>query len=89
MLAAVRGRYNWKNDNTAVVVHEGGDVDVILHGNRIYSTSVCGGAWFTLAGWNTPTTRSRLRALGVEVMQKQRIPYYKGEAIDATSLYLV
>jgi hypothetical protein len=39
---------------------------------------------FTLANWNSVTTRERLQAIGVKVSSKQKIPYYNGKAISTT-----
>ena len=39
---------------------------------------------FTLAGWNSVTTRERLQAIGVQVSSRQWVPYYNGKAISTT-----
>ena len=39
---------------------------------------------FTLAGWNSVTTRERLQAIGVKVSSCQWVPYYNGKAISTT-----
>lgn len=75
MLAAVCERMNWSNGNTSVhVSNDKKVVRVLLHGNLIY---VCKGMResFSLAGWDTTTTCSRLRALGVKIFHKNRKPY--------------
>lgn len=62
MVDAVLERCNWKSDNTEVQVSASGVVEVRLHGNLI--ARLTDGEWeYTLAGWNTSTTRSRLSAL--------------------------
>ena len=66
MVAAVKARFNWRCSNTEVKV-ESGIVKVYLHGNLIYKENIAGVASFTLAGCNSNTKRSRLRALGVSV----------------------
>lgn len=73
MLAAVCERRSWSNGNTAVQVSND-KVRVLLHGNLIYE---CNGVEesFTLAGWDTTTTCSRLRALGVRIFHKNGKPY--------------
>lgn len=75
MLYAVRGCKNFKGANTEVKsffteMTEQGEYtrvsEVYLHGNLIYTFIEDKGQVyevFTLAGWNTNTTRSRLRAL--------------------------
>ena len=63
MIAAIRAGKTWKSGNTEVVQH-GHYAQVLLHGNEIaiigHPTS---GTRWPLAGWNTPTTRSRINAL--------------------------
>lgn len=87
MLYAVRNHKNMRSGNTVVTNDETG-VEVYLHGNCIYA--VCdGAARFTLAGWNTPTTRSRLNALGVGVYQKGWQAMRNGQAINSREWYTV
>lgn len=73
MVAAVRARRPWAKDNTQVVIQGDNGLAVLLHGSVIYK-EVQGrfvrSAFFNLHGWNTATTRSRLRALGVPVHTK-------------------
>ena len=70
MLAAVCEHRNWNCGNT-IVTCENNVVCVYLHGNLIYEDDMDERREsFTLAGWNTPTTRSRLRALGADICQK-------------------
>lgn len=85
MCAAVEERRNWRNSNTEVSVSKLGTVHVYLHGNCIYASYPNGEKQFSLAGWNTVTTRSRLAALGVSVRQKNYTPIYNGEAISSTA----
>ena len=87
MLYAVCNRKNMSKSNTQVLVREDGGIWVSLHGNLIAHRGA-GGLWrFTLAGWNTLTTRSRLRALGIDIRQKGGIPYYNGHPIDIREVY--
>ena len=72
MVAAVLTGGNMKGGNTEVVTRTREDgqrvTSVYLHGNLIAQNGVTG--WgFSLRGWNTPTTRSRVNALlqGLEV----------------------
>lgn len=76
MLSAVRNGFNMSKQNT-VVTHRDGVTRVYLHRNLIYKR-VEGIEVFTLAGWNTVTTRSRLNALGVGVYQRNFEPFYNG-----------
>ena len=85
MCAAVEAHQNWHLDNTEVKV-EGDNVKVYLHGNLIYKKQ--GGVTsFTLAGWNSNTTRSRLRALSVSVRCRDNTPQMdvNGECVDIRS----
>lgn len=99
MCAAVKERRNWRCDNTEVLVTNNGNViNVYLHGNNIYSNTY-GEKRFTLAGWNTMVTRSRLHALGVKVYGKVHYgrsnkgagnrAMYKGNEIDSDIWYEV
>lgn len=74
MVAAVRARRPWRSGNTEVVIYGDDGLAVSLHGHIIYK-EVEGrferSKFFNLQGWNTVTTRSRLRALGIAVSTKQ------------------
>lgn len=62
MLEAIRAGKSARLGNTRVEVMDSGAWRVFLHGNLIAN----GGRvsmQFTLAGWGTPTTRSRVNAL--------------------------
>lgn len=89
MIAAIRAGANWKSGNTEVRYNDTtGDLDVLLHGNRIAEVYAAegsvlpgtrfgkAGAQWTLAGWNTPTTRSRINALAAAFNWKR--VYCKG-----------
>ena len=89
MCAAVKARKNWKVGNTQVVRLDDGSVLVFLHGNRIYEEYSDGYKLASLAGWNTLTTRSRLRALGVDVCQRKGEPCLNGQIISKYSWYEV
>ena len=86
MLRAVEKRANWHNANTETRI-VGGVLHVTLHGNCIARFFENGEKYFTLAGWNTPTTRSRLNALGVGVSCRNFEPYANGKKIDANKWY--
>lgn len=59
----------WQQGNTRVVHRWDGVICVYLHGNNIAVFD--GKKWlYSLCGWNTPTTRSRLNALGCGVLQE-------------------
>ena len=91
MCAAVKERRNWQSGNTRVEVKDGGNlVKVYLWDNLIYTECLENGVKrFTLAGWNTNTTRSRLNALGVGVTQRNWLPYYNGHEICSDAWYVV
>lgn len=62
-------------------------IEVRLHGNMIWRWSEAEDmAEFTLAGWNTVTTKSHLRALGVNVSGGVT-PKLNGIAIDSDKWY--
>ena len=87
MLNAVRNGFNMSKQNT-VVSHCDGATRVYLHGNLIYKRAK-GIETFTLAGWNSVTTRSRLNALGVGVYQRNFEPFYNGKKILSCGWYNV
>lgn len=97
MCAAVEARRNWSCGNTRVQVRDGGNwVKVFLFDNLIYTDcQESGERRFTLAGWNTTTTRNRLNALGVGVSTRKdrnsdvSIPRYNGQAIDKNKWYII
>ena len=54
---------------------------IYLHGNRIaWKTDACIG--FSLCGWNIQTTRERLHAAGVRVVQRNHLPVTLQDIID-------
>lgn len=92
MLNAIRERKNWRCNNTSVEVEKFGNlpacVVVRLHGNIIYiKNTETGEKRFTLAGWNSNTTRSRLRALGIDICQRNYNAIHKGKHINISEWY--
>jgi hypothetical protein len=95
MLSAIHSKMEkWTNNNTAVFyisASESGNPfgsrsEIYLHGNLIAEY------WHdekaplavnrqTLARWSTPTTKSRLRALGANVSTRKGITYLNNVAI--------
>ena len=95
MLSAVHAKVDkWTNNNTAVFyisASESGNPfgsrsEIYLHGNLIAEY------WHdekaplavnrqTLARWSTPTTKSRLRALGANVATRKGVTYLDNVAI--------
>ena len=72
MLAAVRNQVIWSKTNTSVVYRSANNISHIsLHGNHIatydHANRVMVPNLKTLAEWPTRTTKSRLKALGVNV----------------------
>ena len=95
MVEAIKARKNFKSGNTEVTMTRNEYLGtctamVYLHDNLIAKISFGTEnvvAQFTLAGWNTNTTRSRLNALGVGVSQLNWAPYHNGKAISSTDWY--
>ena len=80
MVQAVNIQANWSKDNTMVSYQPLDNVSYIyLHGHHIATYSHLGLEVFpnldTLATWPTVTTKSRLRALGVNVYTRKGITY--------------
>ncbi len=71
MLRAIRTCRQWRGKNTRVLNDSGLGWGVYLHGHRIawglWRSGEFKVAGASLCGWDTPTTRSRLYALGVNV----------------------
>ena len=76
----------WRGESKRLSNTEVKDYTMWLFGNRIawYYNGIL---FFTLCGWNTQTTRERLRDLGVRISQKQGKAYYNGEEINTNSVY--
>lgn len=79
MLDAINGGYNWSLGNTRVHAVIGG-MEIQLHGNIIATVDDYGVRVnkATLAKWPTPTTKSRLKALGVDVFTRKGVTYLNG-----------
>ena len=66
MCAAIKAQKGWRSGNT-MVTNVSGISHVYLFGNLIAIVTEKMHGKFTFAGRNTQTTRSRLRALGVDL----------------------
>lgn len=63
---------------------------VYLHGNAIIKRDPStGNVYVRLSGWNTVTTRSRLRAIGANVCCKDFTPYIDGKVMDLYKWYAI
>jgi len=86
MVDAINGRENWAKGNTQVRC----DVlfrvaEVFLHGHHLATVAEDGEVVTniaTLSKWPTATTKSRLRALGVNVRTHQSVTYLFGQPIQ-------
>jgi hypothetical protein len=85
MNAAVQNRALWRLDNTSVQPIDDVNCSVYLHGNHIADVNSRTGLVMvnkeTLARWSTPTTKSRLRALGANVTTRKGVTYLDNVAI--------
>ena len=82
MVEAIQQGRNFTLDNTHVKI-DANTAHVFLHGNHIASVTH-GNVRVnvnTLRAYPTPTTKSRLRALGVDVYTKNGITFLNGEEI--------
>ena len=86
MLNAVHNKANWSKDNTEVTyVTEVNSSAIYLHGHRIatyvhYTGTMVPNA-NTFSQWPTATTRSRLRALGINASVKSGQAMINGELL--------
>ena len=76
-------------DNTVVRIAPDGARIVELFGNKIFYINARGVVFFTLAGWNTATTRARLNALldGFYIQCRGGVAYVKDTPIEAGAWY--
>jgi hypothetical protein len=90
MLEAIEARKYWNQSNTCVDYVTAGNPhgprsEIFLHGNHIadywHDSKTVDVDVRTLALWPTPTTKSRLRALGVNVYTKRHETYLNGERV--------
>jgi len=85
MNAAISQGRNWSSANTLVRVEPETRLrHVYLHGHHIATVDTSNEVdpnLETLAGWPTNTTKSRLRALGVDVYTKAGTTYIDGSAV--------
>lgn len=89
MLAAIREGRSWQSGNTSVTFHasehNAGLCSVFLHGNRIAIWDRCYGTATavndTFRRWPTSTTRSRLRALGIDASIKRGVAMIGGKPV--------
>lgn len=80
MLAALNAHKNWAENNTRVEF-KNGCTFLYLHHNLIYLQLEDGRKFCSLQGWDTVTTRSRLRALGVPLVSNAGRRYINGVEI--------
>ena len=85
MLVAAFNNQRWQSNNTATRPIDDVNCAVYLHGHEIAIVNSHTGAVlvnkYTLSRWPTVTTKSRLRALGVNVYTKNYIIYLDNERI--------
>lgn len=93
MLNAIYNNKSWQSGNTTVTPRFDGSLSVYLHGNHIadvVNSQIADGVITprivdvnkeTLRQWSTPTTKSRLRALGASVSTRKGVTYLNNVAI--------
>tara|TARA_R110000868_G_scaffold398958_1_gene672422 strand:+ start:326 stop:625 length:300 start_codon:yes stop_codon:yes gene_type:complete len=88
MIAAIKSGKAWKNSNTSISMHLDArgflSPNIFLHGNHIATVEngVLKVNAYTLGKWPTPTTKSRLRALGANVATKAGVTYLNGARVE-------
>ena len=95
MINAIKNCRNWKLNNTEVKI-KNNRFKVYLHRNLIFEE--CEKHFvFSLCGWNTPTTRSRLHEIFIYlydtkqvknqhwICQRQFEPYFDGKKINSSA----
>lgn len=90
MLEAIKGKVDWCKANTGVFMENAGSpygprAEIYLHGQNIanywYKSGELDVCERTLARYPTVTTKSRLRALGVNVYTKAGVTYLNGTPV--------
>lgn len=85
MVAAIQNNQVFRLDNTSVQPISDVNCSVYLHGNHIADVNTPTGFVLvdvdTLRRFPTPTTKSRLRALGVNVSTRKGITYLNNQPI--------
>ena len=85
MLNAIDNRKAWQSGNTTVSPRFDGTMSIYLHGNHIadyaHESDKLTVNTDTLRRWSTPTTKSRLRALGANVSTRKGVTYLDNVAI--------
>ena len=86
MLDAIETKVNWKRGNTEVVYHPNANYSAVYLYNNLIAWHLHAEAETivsreTLANHPTRTTKSRLRAMGIDVMTNMGTTYLDGEAV--------
>jgi hypothetical protein len=85
MTAAVQNLAKWRLDNTSVSPIDDVNCAVYLHGHEIALINQRSGLVMvnenTLKAYPTNTTKSRLRALGVDVATRKGVTYLYGKPV--------
>ena len=85
MTAAVQKLAKWRLDNTSVSPIDDVNCAVYLHGHEIALVNQRSGLIMvnenTLKAYPTNTTKSRLRALGVDVATRKGVTYLYGKPV--------
>lgn len=85
MCRAIAAGHAWRGSNTSVRPIDDVNMAVYLHGHEIAVVNSRTGFVMvnrhTLRAWPTPTTKSRLRALGANIYTKDRVTYLDGMPI--------
>ena len=85
MIDAIHSQKRWSMANTIVSPIDDTNIAVYLHGNEIAIVNTHNGFVMTnadtLRRYPTPTTKSRLRALGVNVSTRKGVTYLNDSAI--------
>lgn len=86
VIQAINAKKNLQKDNTIVIYYPDTNTSgIFLHGNHLGTFMHISGSFRpdieTLKQWPTPTTKSRLRALGVNVYTKAGKTYIDGKEV--------
>lgn len=80
--------YSFNKDNTKVVVGSN-QTTMFLHGNAIARKASDGTIEVSLAGWNTNTTKERLRGIVYELESRKGKIFLNGKEINSRDWYRI
>jgi len=73
---AFENNCTFKCSNTKVITDENNTVRLFLHNNEIAKKLPSGEIHFSMCGWDSTTTKERLKAASVKIVQRKGTQFY-------------